>query len=95
VAKPVNANLRYRLTRDGPNGRETVEAPAEAVPKALIESVKTTIEWLMLRVVSPKASTALAVTLPRDRLHEARHASPLCAKYLVRVFSDIQTFVNR
>jgi hypothetical protein len=42
--KPVNANLRYRLTRDGPNGPETVEAPAEAVPKALIESVKTTIK---------------------------------------------------
>jgi hypothetical protein len=42
--KPVNANLRYRLTRDGPNGPETVEAPAEAVPKMLIESIKTTIE---------------------------------------------------
>jgi hypothetical protein len=42
--KPVNANLRYRLTRDGPNGPETVEAPAEAVPKTLIESVKTTIK---------------------------------------------------
>jgi len=42
--KPVNANLRYRLTRDGPNGPETVEAPAEAVPKALIESIKTTIK---------------------------------------------------
>lgn len=42
--KPVNANLRYRLTRDGPNGPETVEAPAEAVPKRLIESIKTTIE---------------------------------------------------
>jgi hypothetical protein len=42
--KPVNANLRYRLTRDGPNGPETVEALAEAVPKALIESVKTRIE---------------------------------------------------
>src|SRR5215472_17956640 len=42
--KPVNANLRYRLTRDGPNGPETVEAPAEAVPKALIESVKTMIK---------------------------------------------------
>ena len=41
--KPVNANLRYRLTRDGPNGPETVEAPAEAVPRALMESVKTTI----------------------------------------------------
>jgi hypothetical protein len=42
--RPVNANLRYRLTRDGPNGRETVEAPAEAVPQALIDSVKTTLE---------------------------------------------------
>jgi len=42
--KPVNANLRYRLTRDGPNGPETVEAPVEAVPEALIKSVKTTIE---------------------------------------------------
>ena len=42
--KPVNANLRYRLTRDGPNGPETVEAPAEAVPKVLRESVKTMIK---------------------------------------------------
>src|SRR5215831_19721669 len=42
--KPVNANLRYRLTRDGPNGPETVEAPVEAVPEVLIKSVKTTIE---------------------------------------------------
>ena len=42
--KPVNANLRYRLTRDGPNGPETVEAPAEAVPEVLIKSIKTTIE---------------------------------------------------
>jgi len=42
--KPVNANLRYRLTRDGPNGPETVEAPAEAVPEALIKSIKTTID---------------------------------------------------
>jgi len=33
--KPVNANLRYRLTRDGPNGPETVEAPAEAVPSII------------------------------------------------------------
>src|SRR4051812_48650268 len=30
--KPVNANFRYRLTRDGPNGAETVEAPPESVP---------------------------------------------------------------
>ena len=42
--KPVNSNLRYRLTRDGTNGPETVEAPPEAVPEALIKSVKTTIE---------------------------------------------------
>lgn len=31
--KPVNANLRYRLTREGPNGPQTVEAPAEEVPR--------------------------------------------------------------
>src|SRR4051794_23973870 len=31
--KPINANLRYRLTREGPSGPETVEAPAEAVPE--------------------------------------------------------------
>ena len=42
--KPVNANLRYRLTRDGPNGVETVEVSPEAVPEVLIKSVKTTIE---------------------------------------------------
>jgi hypothetical protein len=42
--KPVNANLRYRLTRDGTSGPETVEAPAEAVPQALIDSVRTTID---------------------------------------------------
>ncbi len=43
-AKPVNTNLRYRLTRTGPNGAETVEAPIEAMPQALIESVQTTID---------------------------------------------------
>ena len=42
--KPVNANLRYRLTRDGPNGKETVEASAEDVPEMLINSIKTTIK---------------------------------------------------
>jgi len=42
--RAVNANLRYRLTRDGPNGPETIEAPAELVPQVLIDSVKTTIE---------------------------------------------------
>jgi hypothetical protein len=42
--RSVNANMRYRLTRDGPSGPETVEAPAEAVPEALIKSIQTTIE---------------------------------------------------
>jgi len=34
--KPANANFRYRLTRQGPNGSETVEVPPEAVPEALL-----------------------------------------------------------
>ena len=42
--RPVNANLRYRLTRDGPNGRETVEAPIEALPQVVIECVKTLLD---------------------------------------------------
>lgn len=42
--KPVNENLRYRLTRDGPSGRETVEAPMDAVPKVLRDSVQTTLQ---------------------------------------------------
>ena len=42
--KPINANLRYRLTRDGPNGPETIEAPVDAVPEALVQSVKSKIE---------------------------------------------------
>lgn len=41
--RPVNANLRYRLTRDGPSGPETIEALPEDVPKALVDSIKTTI----------------------------------------------------
>lgn len=41
--RPVNANLRYRLTRDGPSGSETIEALPEDVPKALVDSIKTTI----------------------------------------------------
>ncbi len=41
--QPVNANLRYRLTREGPHGPETIEAPMEAVPQALRDSVRTTI----------------------------------------------------
>jgi len=42
--KPVNSNLRYRLTRDGPNGPETIEVLPDEVPEALIKSIKTTID---------------------------------------------------
>lgn len=40
----LNDNMHYRLTRDGPNGRETVDAPMDAVPKALTDSIKTTFK---------------------------------------------------
>jgi hypothetical protein len=42
--KPVNANLYYKLTLDGPSGQKTIEALPEAIPLALIASVKTTLE---------------------------------------------------
>jgi hypothetical protein len=42
--QPVNANLYYRLTRTGPHGPETVDAPGEAVPAALVASVHTTLD---------------------------------------------------
>ena len=43
--KPVNANLRYRLTRTGPNGVETVEAARRGPPASLTDrSVQTTID---------------------------------------------------
>lgn len=42
--RPVSANLYYRLTRTGPNGTETVDAPVEAVPAALAASVQTTLD---------------------------------------------------
>ena len=42
--KPVNANLYYRLSRTGTNGPETVDAPREAVPAALLASVQTTLD---------------------------------------------------
>jgi len=42
--QPVNANMRYRLTRDGPNGPETIQVPMDAVPQVLIDSIRTTIE---------------------------------------------------
>ena len=42
--RPVNANFRYRLTRDSPNGPETIEVLPENVPQTLIASIKTTIK---------------------------------------------------
>ena len=42
--KPVNANVYYRLSRTGANGAETVDAPREAVPAALLASVTTTLD---------------------------------------------------
>ena len=42
--RPVNANLYYRMTRTGPDGTETIDAPREAVPAALLASLKTTLD---------------------------------------------------
>jgi hypothetical protein len=42
--KPVNANFYYRITREGPSGRETIEALPDAVPAALIASVQTILD---------------------------------------------------
>jgi hypothetical protein len=42
--KPVNANQYYRLSRTGPNGSETVDALREAVPAALMATMKTTLD---------------------------------------------------
>lgn len=42
--RPVDTNVSYRLTRTGPHGTETVDAPTEAVPQALIASVQTTLD---------------------------------------------------
>jgi hypothetical protein len=36
--------LYYRLSRSGPGGTETVDALREAVPAALLASVKTTLD---------------------------------------------------
>jgi hypothetical protein len=38
--KPVNTNLHYRLTRDGANGPETIDAAPGDVPEALIATLK-------------------------------------------------------
>lgn len=42
--RPVNANLYYRLSRTGPAGTKTVDAMREAVPAALLASVKTILD---------------------------------------------------
>jgi hypothetical protein len=42
--KPVNANFYYRITLEGPSGQQTIEALPEAVPAALIASVKTVLD---------------------------------------------------
>jgi hypothetical protein len=41
---PVNSNLYYRITLESPSGKQTVEALPEAVPPALIASVKTVLD---------------------------------------------------
>jgi len=42
--KPVNANFYYRITLERPSRRQTIEALPEAVPAALIASVKTILD---------------------------------------------------
>lgn len=38
------SNFYYRITREGSSGTRTVNVPPEAVPAALISSVKTVLE---------------------------------------------------
>lgn len=42
--QPVPGNFYYRITRQGSEGTKSVDVPADAVPAALIASVKTVIE---------------------------------------------------
>ena len=46
--KAANPNapgqFRYRITRAGPKGPQTIEAPEPAVPAALIAAVRDTLE---------------------------------------------------
>lgn len=42
--KPVNANFYYRITLEDPSGKHTIEALPEAVPPALLASVKTVLD---------------------------------------------------
>jgi len=44
AAPPVADAFRYRITRDTPNGQETVEVPESAVPPALRDSVKDELQ---------------------------------------------------
>jgi hypothetical protein len=43
-APPVADGFRYRITRQGPNGPETVEVPEASVPDALRSSVKDELQ---------------------------------------------------
>jgi hypothetical protein len=42
--KPVNANIYYRITLESSSGQQTIEALPEAVPAALINSIKSVLE---------------------------------------------------
>ena len=42
--KPVNANFYYRITLETASGQQTIEALPEAVPAALVASIKTILE---------------------------------------------------
>jgi hypothetical protein len=41
---PIPDAFRYRITRDTPNGQETVEVPESAVPPVLRDSVKDELQ---------------------------------------------------
>ena len=42
--QPPPGNFYYRITRQGPGGTKSVDAPADAVPEALVASVKSVLE---------------------------------------------------
>jgi hypothetical protein len=42
--KQVNANFYYRITLEGPSGQQTIDVLPEAMPAALIASVKTVLD---------------------------------------------------
>jgi hypothetical protein len=44
VPAPKPDAFRYRITRQTPQGRETIEAPEDIVPQALRDSVQDTLE---------------------------------------------------